>query len=181
MMIGEFEYEGIFYGSEEHKPIFPSMTYAFFVGFMIIMSIIIVNLLIGLAVDDIKAVQEQAILKRLAMQVELVLDVERLLPYFILRRLTVHRDTIRQQRPSWYSVFTDVVSKRSILQDVNTLDGPRQSNLVIADALETLQESIRNLRNEVNVLSEENRATRIMLAAMADKNSIYMDDDNESF
>jgi hypothetical protein len=45
------------------------MTTAFFVAFMIIMSIIIVNLLIGLAVDDIKAVQEQAILKRLAMQV----------------------------------------------------------------------------------------------------------------
>ncbi len=33
------------------------------------MAIIIMNLLVGLAVDDIKAVQDQAVLKRLAMQV----------------------------------------------------------------------------------------------------------------
>ena len=59
-------------------------------------SVIVVNLLIGLAVDDIKAVQDQAILKRLAMQVELVLDVERLLPNFLLRRLTKQKEVIRQ-------------------------------------------------------------------------------------
>ena len=60
------------------------------------MSVIVVNLLIGLAVDDIKAVQDQAILKRLAMQVELVLDVERLLPNFLLRRLTKQKEVIRR-------------------------------------------------------------------------------------
>ena len=32
-------------------------------------TIIVMNLLIGLAVDDIKGVQDQAVLKRLAMQV----------------------------------------------------------------------------------------------------------------
>ena len=47
-----------------------------------------INYFSGLAVDDIQAVQDNAILKRLAMQVELVLDVERLLPTFLLRRLT---------------------------------------------------------------------------------------------
>ena len=35
------------------------------------MTIIIMNLLIGLAVDDIKAVQEKAKLKKLAMQVHI--------------------------------------------------------------------------------------------------------------
>ena len=48
-------------------------------------------LYLGLAVDDIQAVQDNAILKRLAMQVELVLDVERLLPTFILRRLSAQK------------------------------------------------------------------------------------------
>ena len=48
----------------------------------------------GLAVDDIKAVQEQASLKRLAMTVQLVLDVESMLPDFVLRRLTVRTMTI---------------------------------------------------------------------------------------
>lgn len=38
------------------------------------MSILIMNLLVGLAVDDIKAVQDQAILKRLAMQTQVQKD-----------------------------------------------------------------------------------------------------------
>ena len=81
------------------KSIFPfSLTYAFFVAFLIIMSIIVANLLIGLAVDDIKAVQDKAILKRLAMQVELVLDTERLLPNFILRRLNQQREEIKSRK-----------------------------------------------------------------------------------
>ena len=82
-MTGEFEYEGLIINTQ-----FPELTFAFFLVFMIIMTIIVVNLLIGLAVDDIQAVQDNAILKRLAMQVELVLDVERMLPTIILRRLT---------------------------------------------------------------------------------------------
>ena len=49
------------------------------------------NFILGLAVDDIQAVQDNAILKRLAMQVELVLDVERLLPTFVLRRLSAQK------------------------------------------------------------------------------------------
>jgi hypothetical protein len=93
MMIGEFEYEGIFNGDIEPQSI--NVTYAFFIGFLVVMSIIIVNLLVGLAVDDIKAVQDQALLKRLAMQVELVLDVERLMPEPILRRFIKHSDTFQ--------------------------------------------------------------------------------------
>jgi hypothetical protein len=89
----EFEYEGIFNGDIEPQSI--NVTYAFFIGFLVVMSIIIVNLLVGLAVDDIKAVQDQAVLKRLAMQVELVLDVERLMPEPILRRFIKHYDTFK--------------------------------------------------------------------------------------
>ena len=75
------------------------------------MAIIVVNLLIGLAVDDIKAVQDKAILKRLAMQVELVLDTERLLPNFILRRFTRSREEIKSRKGRWWDVFRDVVSR----------------------------------------------------------------------
>merc|ERR1712223_228436 len=108
MMTGEFEYEGII-----ENPVFPELTFVFFLVFLIIMSIIVVNLLIGLAVDDIKAVQDQAILKRLAMQVELVLDVERLLPNFLLRRLTKQKESIKNKQKRWWNVFTDVVDRSS--------------------------------------------------------------------
>ena len=42
------------------------------------MSIIIMNLLTGLAVDDIQSIAENAELKKLSMQVELVLGLERI-------------------------------------------------------------------------------------------------------
>ena len=44
------------------------------------MSIIIMNLLVGLAVDDIASVMRVATVKRLEMRVKLTLDVERQLP-----------------------------------------------------------------------------------------------------
>ena len=106
MQTGEFEFEGIF-----EDPEFYPLTLAFFTVFLIIMAIIVVNLLIGLAVDDIKAVQDKAILKRLAMQVELVLDTERLLPNFILRRFTRSREEIKSRKGRWWDVFRDVVSR----------------------------------------------------------------------
>ncbi len=88
MMIGEFEYTDIFLGldgvtpgtTEAHKNMlyYSAITYTLFISFMILMAIIIMNLLVGLAVDDIKAVQEKAVLTRLAMQVK-----DHCLPHFI--------------------------------------------------------------------------------------------------
>lgn len=108
MMIGEFEFEQIFLSSQDidavktpndHKLFlyYPGISYTIFVFFLILMSVIIMNLLVGLAVDDIKAVQEQAVLKRLAMQVELALDVERIVPEIIRRRFVVKKKTIKPQ------------------------------------------------------------------------------------
>ena len=45
------------------------ISYAVFVVFLVLLTVLIMNLLVGLAVDDIKAVQEQAVVKRMAMQV----------------------------------------------------------------------------------------------------------------
>ena len=84
MMIGEFEFDSIFYGMggvdpsdpadvvHKAKLYYSAVSYALFVVFLVLMAILVTNLLVGLAVDDIKAVQEQAILKRLAMQVDML-------------------------------------------------------------------------------------------------------------
>ena len=75
MSIGELEYDNLFFDNihneKEYMVHYKWTTKAFFVFFVMIMPIIIMNLLVGLAVDDIKTVQENAILKRLAMQVQL--------------------------------------------------------------------------------------------------------------
>ena len=178
MMTGEFEYESIFHNDPLNHLEFDNLTFVFFLVFLIIISIIVVNLLIGLAVDDIKAVQDQAILKRLAMQVELVLDVERLLPNFLLRRLTKQKESIKHKQKRWWNVFTDVVDRSSIIKDAHQLtnDSQRSSTGQLLEVLDTLSENIKTLKFEFKKLSEENKENRRLLNALADRNSIYMDD-----
>lgn len=69
MMIGEFDYGSIFDASPDDVVLYKEAAYILFVLFFVIMAILIMNLLVGLAVDDIKGVQDQAILTRMAMQV----------------------------------------------------------------------------------------------------------------
>ncbi|KIH67410.1 hypothetical protein ANCDUO_02257 [Ancylostoma duodenale] len=71
MMIGEFEFTAIFHGNEDshlERLFGPTIAYPLFLFFCVIMTILLMNLLVGLAVDDIKSVQEKAELKRLSMQ-----------------------------------------------------------------------------------------------------------------
>ncbi|XP_068249793.1 transient receptor potential cation channel subfamily A member 1 homolog isoform X2 [Palaemon carinicauda] len=91
MMIGEFEYDAIF---NEGTLQYPDITYIIFITFMILMSILIMNLLVGLAVDDIKAVQDQAALKKLAMQTQMVFDVEVLIPETLRRMYMVSKKCV---------------------------------------------------------------------------------------
>ena len=75
-MIGEFEFEGIF--TDNGGPIddpFPVYSAILFIVFVLIMSIIIMNLLVGLAVDDIKEIQENAELEKLSMHVSIKLQL----------------------------------------------------------------------------------------------------------
>ena len=172
MMTGEFEYESIF-----TNPKFYSLTYAFFIVFLIIMSIIVANLLIGLAVDDIKAVQDKAILKRLAMQVELVLDTERLLPNFILRRLTKQSEEIKSRRTRWWDAFKDVVSRNSILKDADDIAGDSRGGYnEVSASLDVLHEHLKTLQSELKALAEETRENRTLLRHLADNQSICVDD-----
>ena len=75
---------------------YESFTLALFFIFVVVMTIIVMNLLVGLAVDDIKAVQDTANLKRLAMLVTLSLDVEMLLPEFIRRKIIIRDEFVNQ-------------------------------------------------------------------------------------
>lgn len=176
MMTGEFEYEGIFHTDGNGDLEFPTLTFFFFLVFLVIMSIIVVNLLIGLAVDDIKSVQEQAILKRLAMQVELVLDAERLLPAFILRRVQKLKEIIDPKPSGPWNIFKDVVSRSSIIKDASDLEASGRGPMQLLQIIESLNENVKQLKAEVRSLTEENNENRKLLTALADRNSIYMDD-----
>ncbi|KAH9498446.1 Transient receptor putative cation channel sub A member 1 [Bulinus truncatus] len=67
---------------------FGTLSLAFLTLFVLLMPILLMNLLIGLAVGDIESVQRDARLKRLAMQVELHIQLEKKMPSFILEKVT---------------------------------------------------------------------------------------------
>ena len=80
-MIGEYEFEGIFTEHDDpnadlaenidtaKKIPFPAYSAIIFTGFVFIMSIIIMNLMVGLAVDDITEIQTNAEVQKLSLNV----------------------------------------------------------------------------------------------------------------
>lgn len=53
----------------------------------------------GLAVDDIKSVQTKAVLKRLAMRAELILEMEFIAPEFIRKKFMIGHETVLISQP----------------------------------------------------------------------------------
>ena len=69
MTSGEMEYDNLFFDNAKYNDgvvmvPYETTTRLLFLFFVLVMPIIIMNLLVGLAVDDIKIVQENAVLKR---------------------------------------------------------------------------------------------------------------------
>ena len=75
MMIGEYDFGEIFFpevGLDTDRYTldpFPGYSAPLFILFVFVMSIVIMNLMVGLAVDDIKQIQENAELEKLSMHV----------------------------------------------------------------------------------------------------------------
>ncbi|XP_053389084.1 transient receptor potential cation channel subfamily A member 1 homolog, partial [Mercenaria mercenaria] len=75
MMIGELDYSTIFLDGKVH---YNAISHVFFYIFMLFMSIILLNTMTGLAVDDIRNFRLKAGLKRKKMQIEFALEMEKL-------------------------------------------------------------------------------------------------------
>merc|ERR1719369_2667042 len=94
MMVGELEYEALFpHDAAESPPPFEYYSNLLFVVFVLVMGIVIMNLMVGLAVDDIKEIQENAELHQLTLNVELVLDLER---FFANLKFCLSREFLEQ-------------------------------------------------------------------------------------
>ncbi|XP_077977717.1 transient receptor potential cation channel subfamily A member 1 homolog [Glandiceps talaboti] len=133
MMTGEFDYDATFrtinYLSrgESNKTgdkyfgeviWYRDVTYVMFSIFLVIASVLIMNLLVGLAIDDINGVQEQAKLKKHALQVELALDVEQMIPTCFRRKQCNAITTIypnSKEKSSTGTAFQDMFSVGSTI------------------------------------------------------------------
>ncbi|XP_041484073.1 transient receptor potential cation channel subfamily A member 1-like isoform X1 [Lytechinus variegatus] len=91
MMMGELDYINSFvlpiYDDDDYTQHYPEFSLIFLLALCVLLPILLMNLLIGLAVGDIAAVQRDAQLKRLAMQVEQYTDVENRLPLRFIERV----------------------------------------------------------------------------------------------
>ncbi|CAL4128116.1 unnamed protein product [Meganyctiphanes norvegica] len=83
MMTGELDYESTFLSSKH-----PLVIYFILIGFILLVYIILSNLLVGLAVSDMSAIQQRSEVLRLSRQVELMVQMEglfhsRLIPHWL--------------------------------------------------------------------------------------------------
>ncbi|XP_075160131.1 transient receptor potential channel pyrexia isoform X4 [Haematobia irritans] len=84
MMSGELEFEDIFYG-DNRKIQYPVTSHFIFLSFVLLVTVILTNLMVGLAVSDIQGLQVSASLDRLVRQAELVSRLESLFFSRLLR------------------------------------------------------------------------------------------------
>lgn len=78
MMSGELEFEDVFY-DEEAPLLYPGSAHIMLLGFVVLITIILTNLMVGLAVSDIQELRRCAGLDRLVRRAELVAHLEGLL------------------------------------------------------------------------------------------------------
>ncbi|XP_050696672.1 transient receptor potential cation channel subfamily A member 1 homolog [Eriocheir sinensis] len=146
MMIGEINYVDVF--NNPDAPLqYPEVTYILLVAFLVFMSILIMNLLVGLAVDDIKGVQDQAMLEKLAMQTELVLELEMVIPDWVRRRCVVRSLTIPSRRSA--GCFGGCCGKFSFYQEreKSDIEELRHEVLSLRASLEHVTDTQRPLRD----------------------------------
>ncbi|XP_067049297.1 transient receptor potential cation channel subfamily A member 1 homolog [Acropora muricata] len=180
MMIGEFDFDDAF----NSNVTVPGVTWFLFIVFVIVMTLILMNLLIGLAVDDIKGVQEQAVLERQAMLVDLAMDVEKALPRKIRRRLLPDKETVR---PNQYSGLKGLLYGVPIsAEDIKTALKPKKTPLErLNDKTEQLQETVEGLKYRLKTMQFNQEELHKMLGGVVKKLEAVVegddDDDNQLF
>ncbi|XP_022241901.1 transient receptor potential cation channel subfamily A member 1 homolog isoform X2 [Limulus polyphemus] len=176
MMIGEIEFDSIFNDSE--NPIhFKPPTYILFVIFLILMSIIIMNLLVGLAVDDIKSVQEHAALTRLAMQVDLVLNVESILPIIFRRHCIQQKQTCY---PNAWKTQNRFVRMLMFYKEMNLyLEPPKTAVMKIEEQQELISKKLSYMQEELQQLRKQNNRLQHLLMTVAENSGIEWHDEDQ--
>jgi len=170
MMVGEFEFDDTFIetigknNTSTRKPLnpFPAASFVFVTFFLLLMAIILMNLLVGLAVGDIDAIQHNATLKRLAMQVEFVAEIEESYPRFITRRLYHPTLVSRPNRPSrWKRLLACIGVKRTSKLDLGLPSEEEDSNLSeYTEVRKQLDKTKKRIKTLVNVIDAQNTLLR---------------------
>nr|QCO69751.1 transient receptor potential channel pyrexia [Amphibalanus improvisus] len=113
LMIGEVDYEGLFIDNKDGEAPLLGTSHVIFFFFLVLVSIILSNLLVALAVNDVQGLRAGAHLERLKKQSQLIYNTELMTAF--LKSLChcgwLHSVT----RPVLDSIHLDVLSKRVFL------------------------------------------------------------------
>ncbi|KAK3607524.1 hypothetical protein CHS0354_025776 [Potamilus streckersoni] len=175
MMMLELDYMASFnepYTDDSNQTLlFGGTTILLLVGFVLLMPILLINLLIGLAVGDISAVQKDATLKRLAMQVEFQTDLERKLPQRFL-------GWVDQSSWTWYpnkcagkfqSIWSRMAWNAADLEEVN--DATTAHNV-------HLYEELYKQKQRMKELSTQMEKQHDLLRLIVQKMEIHTEEEN---
>lgn len=164
MMLGEFQFDDIF---DQDSLRYPAPSYILFVIFLVLICLITMNLLVGLAVDDIKSVQAQANLKRLAMQVELVLNVESILPKMLQERFVIRERsfmTNRRRQTFFRKIFAKINNTQALSE---ALGCPEKTEMErILEQQEALLNRIANTEMVAASLQNENQKLQNLIITL---------------
>ncbi|KAG1678688.1 Transient receptor potential cation channel subfamily A member 1 [Nymphon striatum] len=180
MMIGEFEFESMFNDPPVPLP-YPELTYAAFVLFIIVMSIILMNVQVGLAVDDIKGVQEQSELQRLAMQVDTILHAEYILPKFIRHRVLVLQNKVKADTDEQLSFLKELRLKTKFnLGTISTVYNPEKlEEEHNKKKQEELYKAVMMLRDNVRDIKTQHQRIQSQLMSIIKNAEIEWEDEDE--
>ena len=147
MLLGEFDFSDTFYPDDEEEEVqYDAATNIWFIIFLVLMGIIIMNLLTGLAVDDVNQLRRQGQIVKAKLQIDLALEVEMALPEWFkrslewnVRRWRIYPNTERKGFGWWKKVKTLVdgpfLSKDAIYDKV--------MGLSFAPTLDSMEQRLR--------------------------------------
>ncbi|XP_046838840.1 transient receptor potential channel pyrexia-like isoform X1 [Vespa crabro] len=144
MMMGEYDYENLFPDDTEGNESFLTVTSrVIFLSFIILASMVLMNLMIGLAVNDIQGLQKEGHIRRLLKQAEFVAHLEKLTSHQIFKSNWLH---------PWFRTIVNsrrIVTTKMLLhcRDNNLYESFRGISIELMESLFRLA-SMNNQRKE---------------------------------
>ncbi|XP_014616894.1 PREDICTED: transient receptor potential channel pyrexia-like isoform X2 [Polistes canadensis] len=119
MMMGEYDYENLFpYNTKSDKSFLGFTSRVIFLGFVILVSMVLMNLMIGLAVNDIQGLQKMGHIRQLLKQAEFVAHLEKLTYHQIFKSNLLHpwlRTIVNSKRVMPTKIPRRIISKMRII------------------------------------------------------------------
>ena len=176
MMSGELDYADIFFqglppqgfGTDwdpGHRTVpFPALTYIMFIVFFLLLSLVALNVLVGLTVDDIRKFLENADLNKLTMKIKYTLEMER--NYIEKTKKTKETKPYITKRSHYeVSLQNDLISKEKIWEKVEKKQDEGRRKAEVDKEQKSFRETIHEQTKRLQKLSEKSLAEIAILRA----------------